>query len=110
MSNEVAHMSSEARERILGLIYVSIDELNEQLEPEARLERTPEALLYGERGHLDSLRLVELLVAAEQRIEDEFGVLLTLADEHALARTTSPFRSVATLADYVAERLVDEGT
>jgi D-alanine--poly(phosphoribitol) ligase subunit 2 len=98
-------MGSWPRDRILDVIYVTIEELNEELEPEVRLERAPETMLYGEYGQLDSLRLVQLLVAAEQRIEDEFGVSLILADEHALARTTSPFRSVGTLADYVADRL-----
>jgi hypothetical protein len=65
--------------------------------------------LYGEHGQFDSLRLVKLLVGTEQRIEDEFGVCLTLADEHALARRTNPFGSVGTLADYIEERLDGEG-
>jgi len=69
----------------------------------------PAVVGQGEHGPLDSLKLVELLVVAEQRIEDEFAVSLVLADEHALARSTSPFRSVATLAEYVEERLVGEG-
>jgi len=97
------------RDRILDLLYATVGELNTMLEPDMQLEPSPETLLYGERGQLDSLHLVELIVAAEQRIEDELGVCLTLADEHALARTTSPFRSLGTLADYVEERLTGDG-
>jgi acyl carrier protein len=102
-------VNSGSRDRILDVIYATIGELNSQLEPAAHLQLSPETLLYGENGQLNSLKLVELIVVAEQRIEDEFGTSLTLADEHALARTTSPFRSVATFADYVEERLEGEG-
>ena len=102
-------MNSTSRDRILDVIYSAIAEINSHLEPATKLALLPETPLYGEHGPLDSLKLVELLVVAEQRIEDEFAVSLVLADEHALARSTSPFRSVATLAEYVEERLVGEG-
>lgn len=93
------------RKRILAIIYSSIDEINRQREMEERLELSPDTVLYGADGQLDSLTLVELIVTTEQRIEDEFSVLLTLANERALARKGNPFRSVATLAEYVMERL-----
>ncbi len=102
-------MSSGPRDRILDVLYATIDEFNRQLEPAARLQPSAETRLYGEDSQLSSLNLVELIVAAEQRIEDEFGVSLILADEHALARKTSPFRSVTTLAEYIEERLKGEG-
>jgi acyl carrier protein len=101
-------VNSGPRDRVLDAIYASIGELNSQLEPASQLKLSPETVLYGESGQLNSLNLVELLVVAEQRIEDDFGVSLTLADEHALVRTTSPFRTVATLVDYVEERLRGE--
>ncbi len=44
---------------------------------------------------------MNLVVALEQRIEDEFGVSLTLADEKAMSYSRSPFRNVQTLRDYV---------
>jgi acyl carrier protein len=96
---------SPSGERILDIIYSVIEELNRGIDEGSHLELSPETLLYGEKGQLDSLKLVELLVGTEERLEDELGVSLTLADERALARTSSPFRSVASLADYVGERL-----
>lgn len=93
------------RDRILGAIYFCIDEFNRQRETDGQLGLSPNTMLYGAEGQLDSLALVHLIVAVEQRIEDEFGVSLTLADDRALARKGSPFRSVATFADYIAERL-----
>ena len=101
-------MGSLSRDRILEIVYASVGEFNQRLGPEARLPLEAETLLYGADGPLDSLQLVQLIVATEQRIEDELGVSLTLADERALARKSSPFRSVGTLVDYVGERLEGE--
>jgi acyl carrier protein len=96
---------SELRSRILEAIYAAIEECNRQLSLGAQLRPSADALLYGENSQLSSMSLVELIVVVEQRIEDDFGVLLILADEHALERANSPFRSVAVLADYIEERL-----
>jgi hypothetical protein len=40
-------------------------------------------------------------------VEDAFGVALTLADERALSMNASPFRSIQSLADYIALRMAD---
>ena len=59
--------------------------------------------LFGEKGIFDSLGLVSLLVAVEEGIWDRFGREVSLADEKALSRKRSPFRSIGTLADYAHE-------
>src|SRR5262249_9739253 len=97
-----------SHEQLLGLVYAEIEDINRRLEPQARLRLAPGTFLYGERGHLDSLALVELLVGTEQRLADEFGGIVTLAGEHAFARARSPFRSVSALVEYIAERLEGE--
>ena len=63
--------------------------------------RGPE--LFGEDGVFDSMGLVSLIVAVEQEIEDRFGKAVALADERALSRSSSPYRTVETLAYYAAE-------
>lgn len=65
-------------------------------------------VLFGAGGIFDSLALVDLVLAVEEAIETEHGVIVTLADERAMSRSTSPFRSVGSLAGY-AGRLVEEG-
>jgi acyl carrier protein len=62
--------------------------------------------LYGDKGLLDSLDLVTLVMAVEQEVETQFGVSLTLADEHALSRKHSPFRTTRSFAEYIEERVV----
>lgn len=91
--------------RIVELIYDALDEINELLPDERKVPKSPETVLMGESGSLDSFGLVNLIVAVEQRIDDAYGVSLTLADERAMSRSRSPFRTVATLRDYVASLL-----
>ncbi|MBI2824134.1 MAG: hypothetical protein HYX69_05560 [Planctomycetia bacterium] len=89
----------------MALIWHAVDELNELLPEDARIAKDVDAVLLGESGALDSFGLVNLVVALEHRIEDEFGTSVTLADEKAMSKSRSPFRSVRTLRDYVAEVL-----
>ena len=93
--------------KILQLIYEAIDVLNEQLPDEEQLEKSSDTKLFGSGSKLDSLGLINLVVAVEQNIEDEFDVTITLADERAMSQETSPFRTVGTLADYI-EMLLEE--
>jgi acyl carrier protein len=92
-------------DRILALIWDAIDEVNELLPEDARVAKEPDAVLLGESGSLDSVGLVNLVVALEQRIEDEFGMALVLADEKAMSYSRSPFRTVQTLHDYIRDLL-----
>ena len=85
----------------------SIEEINRQLENEHQLEKYTNTVLFGEGGKLDSLGLINLVVAVEQNIEDEFDVTITLADERAMSQETSPFRTIGTLMDYI-EMLLGE--
>ncbi len=78
-----------------------IDEFNRTLPAEKRLEKALDTTLFGKNG-LDSIGLVNLIVAAEQRIEEDFGIPISLADERAMSQEKSPFRTVDTLANYIA--------
>lgn len=88
--------------KIIAIIYDAIDEINELLPAEQQAQKSLDAVLVGQAGCLDSFGLVNLIVAVEQRVNDEFGIALTLADERAMSRSRSPFRTVATLRDYIA--------
>lgn len=95
--------------RVQGAIYRAIDDVNMQLTAEERLDKTPETLLLADGGKLDSLTVVNLVVMVEEMIEDEFGVMINIADQDVGALGHNPFRSVGTLTDYIAERLDEEG-
>ncbi len=94
---------------IVQILYEAIDDLNLQLPPEQRLEKSTDTVLFGDGGRLDSLGLVTFIVAAEQKLTETAGISLTLADEKAMSRRNSPFRTVGTLAEYIGERLAESG-
>jgi acyl carrier protein len=93
------------RQVVLKTIFATIDEINEIQPEDQKLDKLPETHLFGQKGKLDSLGLVNFIVSLEQRIAEEFGVALTLADEKALSREKSPFLTVESLTDYIIEQI-----
>lgn len=89
------------KEQVLEVIYASIDDLNEQASSENKLMKSPETVLFGRNGKLDSLGLVNLIVDIEQRVDIEMGIEITLADERAMSQESSPFKTIGSLADYI---------
>jgi acyl carrier protein len=80
----------------------------------AERERVPDGdlgestSLIGQTAVLDSLGLVTVVVELEQRLDEEYGLPVTVADERAMSQQRSPFRTVGALADYVYS-LVETG-
>ncbi len=93
------------KERILQAIYDAMDEIKQQLPSGTKLPHEPETVLFGREGVLDSLGLVNLIVAIEQNIEDEFDESITLASERAMSQKKSPFKTVERLGNYIEELL-----
>ena len=92
------------RQKIVNLIIETANELGED-EIGIEGELTEDTILFGKDGALDSMGLVTLIVAVEQAIEDAFDVSPGLADEKAMSQAKSPYRSVASLADYAAAQV-----
>jgi|SRR4030095_9166407 acyl carrier protein len=96
-------------ENIVAAIYRAVDWINGELPSDRQLIKAPETRLLGSQSVLDSMGLVSLIVTIEREVEDGFGVALTLADERALSMEASPFRSIQSLADYIASIITDVG-
>jgi acyl carrier protein len=96
-------------DRILEAVYLAIDELNAQLPPGVAVEKSLDAPLYGAAGKLESLDFVTLVMEVEEKVNAEFDVDITIADEHLLSKEQSPFSTVRTLIDYLKEVLKEEG-
>ena len=90
---------------ILGLIYQAIDELNDDLPAADRLAHSPATPLLAEGGAIDSIQLVNLVVATEELVEESYDRVVALADDRAFSQARSPFLTVGSFADYVAEVL-----
>jgi D-alanine--poly(phosphoribitol) ligase subunit 2 len=91
------------------ILFTAIEEINEQLPAGQKIQAEKGTQLFGHRGVLDSLTLVNLIVIAEQKVQESLNVVITLADERAMSQKNSPFKSVESLANYIA-MLVKEKT
>jgi acyl carrier protein len=94
-------------DNVQAIVLHAVEELNADLEQPVDLSNGSDAALYGEDGVLSSLSLVTLLISIEQDIEDQFDVTISLADDRAMSREHSPFRSLGALTEYASE-LVSE--
>ena len=92
---------------IIDLIFDTIDKFNNEYSDEIQLEKSSHTALLGQGSKLDSLGLINLIVAVEQNVEDKFDITITLADERAMSQGISPFRTVGSLADYIEMILVE---
>lgn len=93
---------------IAATIYKAIDDVNAQLPSSNRLRKEPATKLFGREGGLDSLSLVNLIVALERHMESRFGKAVSLSSPEVLLAENTPFASVQTLASYLTS-LVQEG-
>ncbi len=93
------------RQSILQVIFATIDEINEMLPVERQLKKSNDTRLFGKQGELVSLEFVNFIVMLEQRVADEFGIAVTLADERAISQERSPFSTVERLEEYLGELL-----
>jgi acyl carrier protein len=93
------------REQIITLVKDAVTDLNDELQYETLEHPTDETILFGGDDGIDSLSLVRLVVDIEQRIQEETGKKVSLADERAMSAKRSPYRSVGALTDFIIEGL-----
>jgi acyl carrier protein len=84
---------------ILQLVYLSVDEIN--LELDSKLEKKESENIFSANSKLDSMGLVNFIMDVEERIQDHFKLELTLADDKAMSQIRSPFRTIASLVEYI---------
>ncbi len=98
-------MKNISKDQIKTVILEEISEYAVENNIESLLKPTGQSRLYGPDG-LDSLGLVIFIGELEDRIDDQFDIQLSLADEKAMSQSVSPFRSINALASYI-EKLIN---
>jgi acyl carrier protein len=89
-------------ERIIRAIFAAIDEVNEHLPRHQQIDKSIQTVLTGDARQVDSLTLISLIAAIEERIEEECGVAINLVDGDVLSHANNPFRSIkATRGTYL---------
>lgn len=94
-----------SRTQILTLIFNRLRALGEELGKPALVQATEQTRLFGDKADLDSMGLVTLIADLEYDVQKQFSRSVSLVDEKAMSRLTSPFRRVDYLADYLVELL-----
>lgn len=85
------------KEKIIKTIFRAIDDINELSPKERRLKKTLNTVLFGK---LDSLGFITLIVAVEQKIEEEFEIAIILRDEKEMSQENNPFQTIGTLVSH----------
>ena len=94
---------ASANADVLKTIYESVSDLNVQLPQQQRIEQSPQSVLFGAGGKLDSLGLANFIVIAEQKLYDSLGFRIDLTEDDPFSPNTGHFRTIESLADYVSD-------
>ncbi len=87
------------KSEITAIIFECIDDINQQ--EKLNIPKDTKALLFGRGGHLDSLGLVNLIVAVEEKVNEKYDTAISLVDEKAMSQKSSPFMNVESLVNYI---------
>jgi acyl carrier protein len=93
---------------ILAIVLDGIKSIGEMEDNPVLLNPSENLRLFGSDGVMDSMGIVMLITEIEEKIEDDLGKSITLADDRAMSQKTSPFRSVKTLVRYIQNLLKDQ--
>ncbi len=85
----------------LALVYQAVDQLNAQSSNGPAIVKDPSTPLLDSEGGIDSLALVNLVVALEHIVFDQTEKSITIADENVYSSPDSPFRTLGSLAGYL---------
>jgi len=83
------------------LIFESLEDIVNQTGIKLKISNRKDTPIFGNPSKLDSLGLVTFLIELEQKLEDSFGVEMTIANEKAMSQKNSPFKNVYTLREYI---------
>ena len=89
----------------LQIVTSVVQDLSGELGYDALNKVSPETELFGGPDSIDSLSLVRIVAEVERVAEEKLGKRVVLADERAMSRRNSPYRSIGTLADLLTERI-----
>ena len=92
---------------VLDLVKTTVEDLNSELGFDHLSNVTSDSDLFGGPSGVDSLSLVRIIAEVERAVGERFGRPVVLADERAMSRRNSPYRTVGTIAELVRERLAE---
>jgi len=89
---------------VLEALLCAVDDVNEQLPPQRRLARSGQVAIAGDGAELDSMGLVSLLIAADDRLCQILDEPISLVETLLGGETGSVPETLAELAARVASQ------
>ena len=93
---------------ITRAVHEAIREVNELLPQSHAVPEAPDTVLIGKSSKLDSMGLINLMLAVEKNVEQLLRKEISLVGGMGKSEAESPLRTVGTLRDYVAELLEND--
>lgn len=100
----------EAEILVLEALKEGLDSLSDDARKTAINNADENTRLFGGEGLLDSMGVVILLSDLEDKLDEEYDVILSLASDSTMSKTRSPFRNVKSLAKYIIAAVEEEQT
>ena len=94
--------------KLVDVIFEAIDETNQLLPKEHQIKKSLQFRLIDGSKRLDSLNLVNLIVAIETKIEENFNITISLIDGLAKSRSNEVFKTVGSLIEYIGTILRED--
>lgn len=91
------------KEQIKNILKEAIEELNEQLDDDEKIEYSDSTRFIGSQASISSISFVTLVSIIEELIEDKLDKTIHLVNEKAFSSKRSPFYSIETMTEYIEE-------
>ncbi len=92
------------REQVIKAVFGAVDRVNQELPADGQLEMRLDAVVLGPGGVLDSLALLNLIVAVDQAVEEAFDVSIDLPG--AVSGSQGFLTTLGAVVGYIEELLV----
>jgi acyl carrier protein len=89
---------------IIKVVSGAVDEINELRPRDQLIEKDLSSSLVGSEGSLDSLGVVNLLVALEEKLGEQLGHTIIVTEDEDLLAVDGPLNTIGTLVNYLVER------
>jgi acyl carrier protein len=90
-----------SRQNIADVVFSSIDELNEMLGSNHRLEKSLQSRILGQPNGLDSLGFINLVTLIEEKYFERFGSRIVLTQTSDKRLEGQAFESIGSLVEFI---------
>ncbi len=101
-------LSRPSHQDLLNVIFQAIEDVNPSLPMDRQITQTEGAILVGRDGPLDSLGLINLLVAVEHYANSRFGKTPSLFDDRIFSNSAVTLKDVQSLAKRLGDVIEEE--